>query len=143
MARLAVVVHERRGTWARQLRPRLASWPILWAETRSAADLDRTLDGTPWPILVLDLADRPREGLKHLAVAQSASPHCLSLVLNPGARDEVDGLAREFGATHVLSGVVPPPTVAAWVVRWLPLARRRIDAEGWTATISEDAAESV
>ena len=128
----AVVVHERRGTWARQLRPRLAGWPIRWSETRSAADLEGALAGTPYPILVLDLADRPRAGLEHLCGAALVAPRALTLVLDPGAGDGVALLARELGATHVLSGVVPPPAVAAWVARWLPLARRRAEAEGWT-----------
>ena len=45
MARVAVVLCERLGTWAAQLRPRLQDRPVRWFETRSAADLDAALAG--------------------------------------------------------------------------------------------------
>ena len=138
MQRLPVVIHERLGTWSRQLRPRLAAWPIRWSETRSAADLEAALGGAACPILVLDLADRPRAGLEDLERAIRAAPDTLSLVLDPGARPGVALLARELGATHVLPGVVPPPTVAAFLGRWLPLARRRVEAAGWAADAAPD-----
>jgi len=138
MQRLPVVIHERLGAWSRQLRPRLAAWPIRWSETRSAADLEAALGRSACPILVLDLADRPRAGLEDLGRATLAAPGVLALVLDPGARPGVALVAREFGATHVVSGVVPPPAVAALLERWLPLARRRADAAGWAASAAPD-----
>ena len=38
-----LMLHERLGNWARQLRPRLHNLPIRWFETRSRADLDDVL----------------------------------------------------------------------------------------------------
>lgn len=139
MQRLPVVIHERLGTWARQLRPRLAGWPIHWVETRAAADLEAALRLGPCPILVLDLADRPRDSLADLGRAILATPNVLALVLDPGARPGIPLLARELGATHVLSGSAPPPAVAALLARWLPLARRRGEVDGWTADPELDA----
>ena len=43
----------------------------------------------------------------------------------------MSALAFEVGATLVIAGVVPPPRVAAMVLRWLPLARRRAELDGW------------
>ena len=57
-----------------------------------------------------------------------ACPSGLFLVLDPRAHPGVTALAFELGATLVMAGIVPPPRVAAMVLRWLPLARRR--AEG-------------
>ena len=47
-------------------------------------------------------------------------------------------LARELGATLVLSGHVPPPVVAELLDRWLSLARRRTDADGWSARMAPE-----
>ncbi len=131
-----VVTHERQGTWARHLRPRLAAagpgpGPIRWAETRSAADLARAVRGVPVPLVVIDVADRPRAMLEDLDLAAQAAPAGLFLVLDPRAHPGVEPLARELGATLVLSGVVPPPRVAEVLLRWLPLARLRAEADGW------------
>jgi len=133
MNRLPLVIHERLGIWARQLRPRLAGWPIRWSESRSPADLEAALRLESCPILLVDLADRPMAGLDALGIALTAAPNALSLVLDPAARPGVAILAREIGATQVLSGNAPPPAVAALVARWLPLARRRAEADGWAA----------
>jgi hypothetical protein len=42
------------------------------------------------------------------------------------------GLARELGATYVASGFVPPPLVADLLARWIGLAQRRIERDGWS-----------
>ncbi len=133
MQRLPLVIHERHGAWSRQLRPRLAGWPIRWSESRSAADLEAALFLESCPILVVDLADRPIAGLDALGMAVVVAPNALSLVLDPGAYPGVAVVARELGATHVLSGHAPPPAVAELLARWLPLAGRRAEAEGWAA----------
>jgi hypothetical protein len=127
-----VVIHERRGLWARQLRPRLAAWPVRWVETRSAADLDAALVGAVGPIVVIDLARRVRAGLEDLDRAVERAPNALVLVLDPEAREGVAVLARELGATHVVSGVATPPALADLLARWLPLAQRQAEGEGWS-----------
>jgi hypothetical protein len=58
-------------------------------------------------------------------------------VLDGEAHDGAALLARELGATHVLSGPVPPPAVAALLDRWLPLARRRTETAGWSTAAPE------
>lgn len=132
MQRLPLVIHERLGTWARQLRPRLAGWPIRWSESRSAADLEAAVALAACPILVVDLGDRPRPGLDALGRAALVAPYALSLVLDPGDRPGVATLARELGATQILSGHAPPPAVAELLTRWLPIARHRTEADGWS-----------
>jgi CheY-like chemotaxis protein len=132
-ASLVVVTHERLGTWARQLRPRLLAWPIRWVETRSTADLEAALAGLACPVVLIDLGrrDRVRAGLEDLDRALQAAPNALVLVLDPLAHEGVATLARELGATHVLSGPVTPPSVAQLVARWLPLAQRQAEGDGW------------
>jgi len=129
---LAVLIHERLGNWARQLRPRLLAWPIRWIETRSTTDLEAALAGMACPIVLIDLARRPRAGLEDLDRAAQAAPNALILVLDPQAHEGVATLARELGATHVLAGPVTPPSVAELIARWLPLARRRAERDGWS-----------
>ena len=132
LADLTLVIHERRDTWARHLRPRLLAWPIRWAETRSAADLESALAGAACPIVVIDLARRVRAGLEDLDRAMQSAPTALVLVLDPAAHEGVSVLARELGATHVISGVATPPAVADLLARWLPLAQRQAEGEGWS-----------
>lgn len=132
MASLTVVIHERRGTWARHLRPRLSSWPIRWAETRSADDLEAALAGAACPVVVLDLARSARAGLEDLDRAVQGAPGAMVLVLDPEAHEGVAVLARELGATHVIAGVATPPAVADLLARWLPMAQRQAEGEGWS-----------
>ena len=80
---------------------------------------------------MIDVADRPRAMLEDLDVAARACPSGLFLVLDPRAHPGVPALAFELGATLVMAGVVPPPSVAEMLLRWLPLARRRAEAAGW------------
>ncbi len=135
MPSTTVVTHERRATWARHLRPRLAAGagpgPIRWIESRSGDDLERAVRGVSAPVVVLDVADRPRAMLEDLDRAARAAPAGLFLVLDPRAHPGVSALAFELGATLVMAGVVPPPRVAEMVLRWLPLSRRRAESDGW------------
>jgi hypothetical protein len=55
-------------------------------------------------------------------------------VLDPEAHDRAIGLARELGATHGVAGFVPPPVVANLLARWIALAERRIERDGWSRT---------
>ena len=132
LASLTVVLHERLGNWARHLRPRLIDWPVRWVETRSSDDLRVAVAGVACPVVLIDLARRPRLGLDDLDLVVQSAPDALVLVLDPDASEGVAALARELGATHVLSGVAIPPDVAALVARWLPLARRRAERQGWS-----------
>ncbi len=133
LASLTLVIHERRGIWARHLRPRLSTWPVRWVETRSSADLDAALAGAVCPIVVLDLARRVRAGLEDLDRAMQRAPGAMVLVLDPEAHEGVAVLVRELGATHVISGVATPPAVADLLARWLPLAQRQAEGEGWSS----------
>src|SRR3954453_6771417 len=132
VASLAVVIHERLGTWARQLRPRLLAWPIRWVETRSTADLEAALAGMACPVVLLDLARRPRAALEDLDRAAQVAPNALILVLDPEAREGVATLARELGASHVFSGPGTPPVGARLLARWPPLAQRQSESDGWS-----------
>jgi hypothetical protein len=135
LATLTMVTHERLGTWARQLRGRFAAWPvpIRWVESRSTADLEAALAGLACPIVVIDVGRRVRAGLEDLDRAVQVAPNALCLVLDPEAHPGVAPLARELGAAHVLSGAVTPPEVARLLARWLPLALRQGEADGWSA----------
>ena len=135
MADLPVILHERLGYWSRQLRPRLHGWPIRWLESRSSVDLVSALEGTSCPIVLIDLGRRPRAGLEDLHRVCRAASNALVLVIDPEAVDGVPELARELGATCVLSGLAPPPRVADLLARWLPLARRRTEGQGWSRQI--------
>lgn len=131
MAPLSVIIHERLDAWARQLRPRLREVPVAWAETRSGDDLARALARAVVPIIVIDLGDQPTRRLDAVALARQTAPDALILVLDPVGRAGVAEVARELGATHVLSGLANPPEVARLLGRWLLLARRRTLANGW------------
>ncbi len=62
------------------------------------------------------------------------APNALTLVLDPSDQHDVAEVARELGATLVLAGTVVPPEVERLLQRWLPIARARSDAEGWSAS---------
>jgi CheY-like chemotaxis protein len=131
LASLEVVIHERRGFWARHLRPRLLAWPIRWVETRSTADLQTALAGMACPVVLIDLGRQVRSALEDLDRVAQTTPNALILVLDPQADEGVATLARELGATHVFSGPVTPPEVAQLLARWLPLAQRLAESDGW------------
>ncbi len=129
----SVIIHERVANWSRQLRPRFQAWPIRWSETRSGRSLVRLAGRSACPVLVVDLITRPVDGLRELDEALQAAPRALSMVLDPLDRPEVASMARELGATIVLSGPVVPPEVERLLRRWLPIAGKRSEAAGWSA----------
>lgn len=129
-----LVIHERVAQWARQLRPRMADRPVRVVETRSTGDLETALAGAACPLVVIDLARRRRAAMEDLDRAVRAAPDALVLVLDPDSVAGVARLARELGATHVIEGPATPPAVARWIARWIPLARSRADASGWSAS---------
>ncbi len=132
--RVAVILHERLGRWSRQLRPRLSELPVRWLESRSAADLERILEGLASPVVLIDLHQQPIHGLEALDLLRTRTPGARSLVLDPGADGETRTLARELGATLVCSGFVPPPFVAGLFARWIAIARQATESAGWSRT---------
>ena len=132
--RVTVILHERLGNWNRQLRPRLARQHVRWFESRSTADLGAILVGIAFPVVLIDLARQPVDGLTALDLVRSRAPDARCLVLDPEAKPDLRGLARELGATHVCSGFVPPPVVAGLVDRWITMARHGIESAGWSLT---------
>ncbi len=138
MSRVLLIIHERIGHWNQQLRARLGHRPVRWLETRSTADLERALAGSARPIVVLDLGDRLRDGLAEIARVTALSPFALLLAIDRRERPGVPALARELGATLTLSGHPSPPEVATLVDRWIGLASRATDAEGWAPRVPPD-----
>ncbi len=135
---MAVILHERLGTWSAQLRPRVQARPVHWIETRSATDLDKALIGLACPVVLIDLRRNVVEGLSDLDRLMRLFPGTRVLVLDPEALDGVAELARELGATHVVSGFVPPPEVACLLDRWITLAELQADRTGWSRPMTAD-----
>ena len=138
LTHVPLILHERLGNWARQLRPRLHNLPIRWFETRSRADLEGVLTGLSCPVVLIDPGKQVANGLVDLDLVLTRAPDALVLVNNAESDTEVTSLARELGATHVLSGFVPPPEVASLLTRWILLARRQIERAGWSRTSSPE-----
>ena len=138
MPQPSVIIHERLIHWAGQLRPRFQGWPIRWSETRSTSDLVQAAGRSHVPILVMELGGRAARGLHDLHEALESNPSVLSLVIDPLARPEVVELARELGATLVMTGVVVPPEVESLLHRWLPLAGHRAETGGWWPAVEPE-----
>ncbi len=128
---LPVVIHEHQGFWGRQLRPRLASAPVRVIETRSRAELRDGVRRSSCPVLLVVLDDRRAQQLADLASALEVAPKALALVIDPPGTPGLAALARELGATHVFPGPTVPPRVMELLERWIPLARRRAEMDGW------------
>lgn len=134
MASQILIVHERIGVWARQLRPRVNEWPLRLVETRSSADLDAALEGANGPLVLIDLSRQVVPTLHDLQRVVDIAPDALTLVLDPESQAGVSSVAKEIGATLVLSGPIAPPDVARILGRWLALTQRRAEASGWFAS---------
>jgi hypothetical protein len=130
--RAAVILHERMGKWSRQLRPRLAEYPVRWFESRSRADLERIVEGLTGPVVLIDLLQQPFHGLEALDLIRTRTPGARCLVLDPEGIEDIQTLARELGATLVCSGFVPPPFVAGLLSRWIGSALRATESAGWS-----------
>ncbi|QEH34572.1 hypothetical protein OJF2_31130 [Aquisphaera giovannonii] len=130
--RIAVILHERHDTWAQQLRTRLADRPVRWYQTRSAADLEAAVAGLSCAVVLIDLGRNLTEGLADLARLRDLGTSAKVLVLDPDAVPGVPLLARELGATHVLSGFAAPPVVSDLLDTWVAAASRQADREGWS-----------
>lgn len=131
MPKVPLVIHERLGNWARQLRPRVAGWPVQVVETRSAAELSEGLRRSVCPLAVVDLDRWPARMLSDLEHAGRGALDPLVLVLDPARTPGAEALGRELGATLVWPGFVPPPRVEALLARWLEVARGRRESAGW------------
>ena len=111
---------------------------MRWFETRSAADLDAALAGVACPVVVMDLGSDAVDGLSRLGRVVQQSSAARVLVLDPESVEGVGELARELGATYVISGFVPPPEVASLIDRWVNLAAAQSEREGWTRPVSSE-----
>jgi hypothetical protein len=136
--RVPLIVHERQAYWIRHLRPRLAHLEARWIESRSLADLERALESFPCPVVLIQLGHRHREALQALVTTAVLAPTALILVVDRERHLGPDPLARELGATHTIRGEVPPPDVAALIDRWVVLATRRAQKDGWLPQSSRD-----
>lgn len=135
---VALILHERRGIWARSLRPRMGDLPIRWFESRSTANLLDAARGLTAPVALIDLGDEPFGPLEDLTRLIDHSPSARALVLDPRERPEVALSARTLGATHLMSGFVPPPEVAELLARWIMLAAEETDRQGWSRPLPAD-----
>lgn len=138
MSRVLVIVHDRSETWHRQLRGRTTRPSTRWVETRTPNDLARALDLSTAPVVVISLGESIRPGLQDLALVSARSPDALAMVIDPVGRPGVAGLARELGAALAVGPETTPPRVASLVDRWIGLAARRLEAEGWSPAVAPD-----
>jgi hypothetical protein len=142
LTRVAVILHERLGSWNRQLRPRLSKELVRWFESRSAEDLEGFLSGLAFPVVLIDLGRQSADGLAALSLVPSRAPDARTLVLDPEAQLDSPALANELGATCVFTGFAPPPAVTRLLSRWIAMAQRGIESAGWSrATFPDTATE--
>lgn len=134
----AVVLHERSGTWARQLRARLQDLPARWFETRSTSELTAATSACTSPVVLIESGTDPAPAIRDLArlVATASSPRIL--FLDPAGRPDVLRAAGEMGATLAPLDRPTPPEVAAIVRRWAALTALEIASEGWTRPLPAD-----
>ena len=62
-------------------------------------------------------------------------------MLDSEGREGIKELARELGATQVVSGFAPPPEVAELVARWVALAATETECGGWSRPFPVDPAK--
>lgn len=135
---LALILHERRGNWARNLRTRLVDSSIRWFESRSTADLLAAARGLTAPIALIDLGEEPYGPLEDLTRLVEVAPSARTLVLDPQERPEITESARALGATLLISGFVPPPEVARLLSRWIRIAAEETAQQGWSRPLPAD-----
>jgi hypothetical protein len=133
-----VVLHERSGSWAGQLRPRLGDVPARWFETRSTVDLLAAVAGRASPVVLIEAGTDAEPALRDLTRVAASASAPLILFLDPRARPEVLRAARELGATLAETGRITPPEAADHMERWIGLAARAIEREGWTRAVTAD-----
>jgi hypothetical protein len=110
----------------------VAGTPVRLVESRSTADLVKAVSGWPCPVLVVDLSEQQTiRQLGDLDRALQVAPDALSAVLDRSGDHTVWEVAREIGATAVLHESQRPPELLDLLLRWLALARRRTERDGW------------
>ncbi|WP_165071705.1 hypothetical protein [Paludisphaera rhizosphaerae] len=131
-SQVVVVLHERSGVWARQLRARLDGAPVRWAETRSTAGLLEAVIGDATPVVLIEGGPDPEKALREVAqvVERGSSP--LIMFIDPFDRLDVMDAARDLGVTRAVSGRVAPPEVAELIGRWIGLSAKAYASEGWS-----------
>ncbi len=137
-----VALHERSGTWGRQLRPRLSKVRARWFETRTTAELLAAVAARASPVVLVEAGADPERALRDLAALSETGSAPLVLFLDPwDDRPETLRLAGELGATlATTSKAMTPPEVADLIGRWIALAARAQTREGWSRPIPADPA---
>jgi DNA-binding NarL/FixJ family response regulator len=126
-----LIIHERRGRWARQIRPRVNGCAVTVIETRSGHDLAAAASRSACPIVVVDLSDRGDSVASDLDQLAGASDGALVLVLDPSPDSGLAEIALQMGATRVIPATTPPPVVVEILRHWLRLAHDRSQSAGW------------
>jgi hypothetical protein len=88
---------------------------------------------------VVDLGGTPRGVLDDIGRCRPADHGSLVLVLDPQRHEGVARLARELGASLVISGFCPPPRALAVLERWCRVCLARREHAGW---LGETASET-
>ena len=122
MSLIPLIIFERRGRWAEQLRPRLQHRPVRIREARSAADCRRTLRGVRGSLAVLDLTPDPLAGLRALEAILDVDAQATVLVLAGRSLRHLAPLMLELGATHFVAEPPDPDVLAGWLDRFLSRA---------------------
>ena len=89
-------------------------------------------------MVLIDAGAQLASGLLDLDLVVYRAPDALVLFDSHEPHREASALARELGAAHVLSGFLPAPHVANLMLRWILLARRRIEQDGWSRLSETD-----
>lgn len=124
-----LVVRDSSGWWVDHLAPRLADVPIRVELMAGWGDAD----GEPPAFGLFVLGENLTIGLESLDRFARLRPCPCILALDPLRLPGLPGLARELGATRIISGPVPPPLVATIFRDWAALRRRRIPQQAGAA----------
>ena len=118
MSFIPLLVFERHGQLAEQLRPRMKHRPIRVREARSAADCRRALRGVRGSLAVLDFSGDALAGLRALEAVLDVDPQAAILVLGDRPLAGLGPRLLELGATHVAEAPGDPEVLAAWLDRF-------------------------
>jgi hypothetical protein len=91
-------------------------------------------------VVVIELGKDPSGPLEDLIGVIERNSSARVLVIDPEAREAVEELARELGATHIMPGFAAPPEVAELIGRWIRLALDEAGREGWSRPLPIDPA---
>lgn len=133
-----LIIHERRATWARRLRPLMNGRAVRLVESRAAEEARTAAESAFAPIGIFDLTDRPAWSLEGLAAFRATAEDGFALAIDGRRRGDVVRAARELGATVVMEGPARPPDILYLIDRWLHLGRQRASREGWVGDPGPD-----